>query len=414
MRITSISFRILQGAESLLSLALKLDYAFHVAGVVMEKILQIIAEETRGKSYRTSRVELDAENLFAQIEYDISTEVVLKHRGESHPPKKYLSLEDESKTFSGSEQILNYFLDGSRRVFKIDDIAYVYGSRKLIYPIVAGQVVAGCCRRTDRKLHAENFSAEIVLAVPDVTNPRSFDGGFFSALVSRINSRSKIKIAKLLPYDTSHKNAEKFEDRAVAKVMEHMHDTEKNLVAELVRHGRLDQKNYLVKDGSLEYRILPADKKKFNAKNYSFVIGVSKKFNPMLAKDSSDKTNPGLVADLPLFCRTPVTIFKRDDNFHGGNKFAVWYLRLRDKRYSDSPFDGVVKVEKILVTDAERKNEQIDSDEVNLLSAYLLNERNPVCYGTDGRWANHIYPIFLTESFIKSRFISGETFLSLF
>lgn len=380
----------------------------------MEKILQIIAEETHGKSYQTSRFELDSENLLSQIEYDSSDEIVLKRRGETRPLKEFLSLADDAKKFSGSTQILNYFLDGSRLIFKIDDIAYMNGARKMIYPIVAGQVVAGCCRRIGRQLHVENFSAEIVLAVPDVTNPRGFDGGFFPALVSRINARSKIKIAKILSYNTNHNPSEKFEDRAVAQIMKHMHDTEKNLVAELVRRGKLDQKNYLVKDGSLEYRVLSSDKKKFNAKNYSFVIGVSKRFNPMLVKDSSDKVNPGLVAELPTFCRTPVTIFQRKDNFFGGNKFAVWYLRLRNKKYSDSPFDGVVKVEKILVTDAERRNEQIDSDEVNLLSAYLLNERNPVCYGTDNRWANHIYPIFLTESFIKSRFISPETFLHLF
>ena len=103
--------------------------------------------------------------------------------------------------------------------------------------------------------------------------------------------------------------------------MEHMHDAEKNLVAELVRRGKLDQKNYLVKDGSLEYRVLPDDKK-FNAKNYSFVIGVSKKFNPARIKDSSDKLNPGLVADLPTFCRTPVTICERGD-FHGGQRMFV-------------------------------------------------------------------------------------------
>lgn len=380
----------------------------------MEKILQIIAEETHGTSYRTSRIELDAENTLAQIDYDTSSETILRQRGETHPPKKYLPLECESKKFSTGSQILNYFLDGSRRVFKIDDLAYMHGSRKMIYPVVAGQVVAGCCRRTDRKLYSENFSAEIILAVPDVTNPRSFDGGFFHALATKINARSKIKISKILPYDTSRNSAEKFEERAVAKIMEHMHDTEKNLVAELVRRGKLNQKNYLVKDGSLEYRVLATDRQKFNAKNYSFVIGVSKKFNPLLVSDSDRKINPGIVADLPPLNRTPVTIFKRGDDFHGGNKFAVWYLRLHDKKYSDSPFDGVVKVEKILVTDAERNAELIDSDEVNLLSAYLLNERNPVCYGSDNRWANHIYPIFLTESFIKSRFISAETFLNLF
>ncbi|MBR1646283.1 MAG: hypothetical protein IJ685_05850 [Selenomonadaceae bacterium] len=82
--------------------------------------------------------------------------------------------------------------------------------------------------------------------------------------------------------------------------------------------------------------------------------------------------------------------------------------------FSNSTFVGVVKVEKILVTDTEIDKNQIDSDTVNMLSACLINERNPVCYGTDSRWANHIYPIFLTESFIKSRSISAETFLNLF
>ena len=360
----------------------------------MEKILQFMAAETDGKSYRTSKFELEPENSSALIEYDALEENLLKHAGETHPPKKYALLADRAKQFSKAPQILNYFLDGSRRVYKVDDIGY----GKMIYPIVAGQVVAGCCRRVDKKLHAENFVAEIVLAVPDLTNP---DGhkGFFPALVDKINARSQIKVSKILPYDTNRKLPEKFEDRAVAKIMEHMHDTEKNLVA--------------VKDGSLEYRVLKGDKK-FNAKNYNFVVGVSKKFNPVLAKDTAGKINPGLIAELPPLSRTPVTIFEREDNFHGGIKFAVWYLRLRDKKFSESPFDGVVKVEKILVTDAEIRTEKIDSDEVNLLSAYLLNERNPVCYGADNRWANHIYPIFLTESFVKSRFISAETFLNLF
>ena len=381
----------------------------------MRNILQFIAAKTYGESYRTSKVELEVESFAAQIDYDTPAEVILKHRGETCPPKNFLSLETEAENFSSAAQILNYFLDGSRCVFKVDDIAYRTGGRKMIYPIVAGQVVAGCCRRVEKKLRAENFTAELVLALPDITN---FDGheGFFPVLAAQIREQLTYKNfpIKILPYNTDRRLAEKFEDRAVAKIMEHMHDAEKNLVAELVRRGKLDQKNYLVKDGSLEYRVLPSDKKKFNAKNYSFVIGVSKKFNPLLAQDANGKSNPGLVADLPTFCRTPVTIYERQDNFHGGNKFAVWYLRLRDKKFSDSPFDGVVKIEKILVTDKEIRTEKIDSDEVNLLSAYLLNERNPVCYGADSRWANHIYPIFLTESFIKSRFISAEAFLNLF
>ena len=46
--------------------------------------------------------------------------------------------------------------------------------------------------------------------------------------------------------------------------------------------------------------------------------------------------------------------------------------------------------------------------------AHLMNERNPVCYGTDGRWANHIYPIYLTERYIKSQYLSSNLFLELF
>lgn len=38
--------------------------------------------------------------------------------------------------------------------------------------------------------------------------------------------------------------------------MPHIHNAEINLVAELVKRGKPDQKNFLVKDSSLEYRVL--------------------------------------------------------------------------------------------------------------------------------------------------------------
>lgn len=161
-----------------------------------KKILNIFAEATYGESYRTSKIELDAETSSAQIEYDAPEEILLRHAGETHPPKPYQSLVAQAKNISGSAQILNYFLDGSRHVYKVDDIAYLRGSRKMIYPIVAGQVVTGCCRRVDKRLHEEKFSAEVVLAVPDVTNPRGFDGGFFPALVKNINEHARIPVDK--------------------------------------------------------------------------------------------------------------------------------------------------------------------------------------------------------------------------
>lgn len=41
-----------------------------------------------------------------------------------------------------------YFLDGSRHTYKVDDIAI--GNK--IFPIVAGQIVVGCCYRPNRDI----------------------------------------------------------------------------------------------------------------------------------------------------------------------------------------------------------------------------------------------------------------------
>ena len=85
---------------------------------------------------------------------------------------------------------------------------------------------------------------------------------------------------------------------------------------------------------------------------------------------------------------------------------------MRDKRKTLTPFDGVVKVEKILMDEEIKYG--IDSDTIDLISANILNERNPTCYGTDKRWANHLYPVYLTETFVKSNYINATTFLHLF
>jgi len=76
-------------------------------------------------------------------------------------------------------------------------------------------------------------------------------------------------------------------------------------------------------------------------------------------------------------------------------------------------FDGIVKVEKMLIT-REEEEKGIDSELVDVLSSNIINERNPVCYGSDLRWANHLYPMYLTETYVKSRYLSAESFLHLF
>ena len=94
-------------------------------------------------------------------------------------------------------------------------------------------------------------------------------------------------------------------------------------------------------------------------------------------------------------------------------KLSIWYLRLRKPRNGRGPFDGIVKVEKFLVT-SEEQDCGLKSSEIDNISAWLMNERNPVCYGKDERWANHLYPVFLTESYLKSQYMSTERFINLF
>lgn len=241
-------------------------------------------------------------------------------------------------------------------------------------------------------------------------------------MVCKINEsaemqRAHCSFSKILPYKAAKAAGNddvKYEDLGTACIQDRMIEQEKRMVAELVRDGRLGQDAILVKDGSLEYR---ADNRGGKQKalrfrnNYNWVIGVSKNFNPEVCMDVKGKPNPGFIADLPLYHRTPVAEYT--NSYLGDTKYAVWYVRIREQERTRTAFDGIVKIEKILVTEDEMEY-GIDSDFVDLLSASIVNERNPACYGSDPRWANHIYPIYLTEKFVKSRYMSADSFVNLF
>ena len=387
-----------------------------------DKIMNLLAKETGGKSYKAHKYGLDhAERPF--IDYGEDGAIIWKKTAETTPHRTYVDLTKISKKLAQrNETILSFFLDGSRRVFKVDDIAYSHsGGRSVIYPIIAGQIGVGCCRRIDKVIKPEIFKREIVLSMPDIANA---DGkpGFFPATAQKLNECSELKrlnitLSNILPYKTAKNTDKKYEDRGTACIQDRMIQREKELVAELVRAEKIGPDNYLVKDGSLEYKPSKEDKKdkkKYQTfkNNYDWVIGASKNFNPEVCLDINGKPNPGFIADLPLYHRTPVACFENPD-FLGDVQFAVWYIRLRDKKQTLTPFDGILKVEKILVTQEDVDN-GVDSDLVDYLSACLINERNPVCYGKDLRWANHIYPVYLTEQFVKSKYLSAESFLHIF
>ena len=387
----------------------------------MPKIMEIIEKETKGKSYHTYKYSYVSIGL-PSIDYDDDPNKVMKWKdsAETIQHKKPIDIKPLANQLVSNDPLIKYFLDGSRHVFKVDDIAY----NKQVFPVVAGQIGIGCCRREGTRMHKELFYQEFVIALPDKANADGWnDSAYFASKVKKVNDSQELKnlgiqFSAILPYSTSKvvTHDSKLDNLAVSKVQDYMIESEKRMVAELVKNKRLGQDSYLLKDGSLEYKVMKSGREDLRTlqkikHNYQWVIGVSKSFNPESCLDHTGKPNSNYIADLPVYHRTPVARYENRD-FLGDVQFGVWYIRLRDKRRTQTPFDGVVKVEKIMMDEEIEKG--IDSDVIDLISANIINERNPTCYGTDRRWANHLYPVFLTESYVKSKYISTELFLQLF
>ena len=130
-------------------------------------------------------------------------------------------------------------------------------------------------------------------------------------------------------------------------------------------------------------------------------------FNPDLLKDYKNQRLSKTIAQLKPFERTKVY---RYPAVNSESEFAIWYLRLRKSDFRETHFSDVIKCEMLL----DEKGGLIKTDLVDLISANLIKEAYPTCYGKDSRWANHLYPVFLTESFCKSNYISQDIILNLF
>lgn len=386
----------------------------------MNGIIETIAKQTNGVNFQSHRYCHDTTDR-AGIDYDSSNSVEWKDIGETEHHKNPIDLTSEAEKRKGLTSVFSYFLDGSRHTYKIDDISY----NKNVYPIVAGQIGVGCCYRSnDLTMHRNLFKREMVIILPDIAFRDPWDRDALSMdLLKQVNANSRLKRFNI-KFDSirlySRSDDIKLETKAVARVQDLMIELEKEMVAQLVAAGKLNYDHYLIKDGSLEYQKMSSktmpnaknlsDKKVAN--NYQYVIGVSKSFDPTKCFVKGGGSNSDVIAKLKPLHRTPAYIFKSTRS--GSDvRFCVWYLRLRDARYTKSVFDGVVKIEKLLIKGSEKEH-GLPSEEIDNLSAFLLNERNPVCYGSDGRWANHIYPVFLTESFVKSKYLSNELFMRLF
>ena len=390
----------------------------------MGKILDYIAKETKGKCFKSFKYCYD-NSTSPNIEYEEHEKsyINMKEYAEDVHEPNSRDMKSYAKALMQGPPLFSFFLDGSRRVYKIDDIEY----DNKVFPIVSGQIAVACCMRNmDENNTFDSFSKIVeqtypVVCLPVTANDEGVgNDAFFQNLSNKINElpimrKSDVNFCKVLFYLTKLEGKETLENKGIARIQDEMIDCEKRIVANLMSQKLLTQTSWLIKDGSIQYKPMKTgDYKEITRirNNYRHVVGVSKRFNPNLMKDNKNQSSAGMIARLPLYHRTPAFMWSPGPEW-GNVNFAIWYVRIRDRMHTDTPYSGILKIEKMLMTGKEAEL-GLSTDEVDMITANVINERNPVCYGCDARWANHLYPVYMTESYCKSRFKSDISFINLF
>ncbi len=389
----------------------------------MGRIIDFIQKEGQGKyhCYKTRKTSLDTESSDT-LSYDDKPSIQISGSqiAESNKSRVHAVAIPQKLIKACTSPIFSFFLDGSRHTYKIDDIAI----GKRIFPFLAGQIIVGCCERKDRDTFKNvAIHHKLVLSLPVDFNVDD-DDNYCRLFLEKINSQisqlpfvasSGIHFDDILLYETDalskdERGKDGLQNRGIARIQTVMTDDEQLLVSDLCKHNRLDDGHWLLKDGSLEYTPsarLRDDEWLKMRNNYQYVVGVSKQFNPDLILDFERNKLSKTIAALKPFHRTKVYRYTVDQC---QVEFAIWYLRLRDSEFRETHFSDIVKCEMIIPTEGD----VLDSDIIDVICANLIKESYPVCYGSDSRWANHLYPVFLTEKYCKSNYIDNNIILNLF
>lgn len=115
----------------------------------MSNIMDIIAKETNGKSYKTFKYTYEGSDVLS-FAYDDHQEITWERYGETVPPNGSINLKRKADSIANDKPLFGFFLDGSRHTYKVDDIAY----KNKVYPVIAGQVGVSCCQRIDKVMHS--------------------------------------------------------------------------------------------------------------------------------------------------------------------------------------------------------------------------------------------------------------------
>lgn len=139
----------------------------------MSNIMDIIAKETNGKSYKTFKYTYEGSDVLS-FAYDDHQEITWERYGETVPPNGSINLKRKADSIANDKPLFG-FLDGSRHTYKVDDIAY----KNKVYPVIAGQVGVSCCQRIDKVMHSYEFDRRLAIALPKVASQSDWNKKVF-------------------------------------------------------------------------------------------------------------------------------------------------------------------------------------------------------------------------------------------
>ncbi|EHL81111.1 hypothetical protein [Coprobacter fastidiosus] len=392
-------------------------------GLVIDYIIQ--SSDGEVKAYDSQKRFIDeAENdTFGEFDDHIN-EVTIKDKSllyaEDKPFKEsQKKIDPDLIRKKHNKSLFKYFLDGTRQVYKVGDIA-IDG---VVYPLAVGQIIVGYCGREGRDIKIGKAIRKLVLAVPVQYDTKKQGQNFFRKKCEEINKKVQVslfyqkfhmKFSDVISYgNITDKQIEmgrnKYLRLAISKIQNEMLDQERLLVEEMVLNGLVSNDDaMLIKDGSIEYKkdfTNRPDKELASAvfnQNFRDVVGVSKLFDPELLSRNEPHIGT-IIAELKPMHRTKAYRY-----IHEGKSYCVWYIRLRNTINRSNSYSDIIKVEMFMVGNKIKQSALIDS-----ISAHLINEAYPVCYGKDARWANHLYPVYVTETFCKSNFVDEKLIIKI-
>jgi hypothetical protein len=289
---------------------------------------------------------------------------------------------------AGSRHLFRYFIDGSVRSYFLGTVL----EQNRDTPILYAQIGACALRREDDgtvRVH-DLQTRHLLLAEQQQLSPQAWGS---------LQSLCPQNLVDLVDTSPNQPGAMGMDPRNRANGIARfqMRCLEGKIMGQLLPNLGDE---WLIMDGSLMFD--PIRRILLSASTQPPVLGVSKNFR----KDPQFDVGRGssavrysiyrLLAKLPHEHRT--LAFKALNG-----QVAFWYVRLRPQEAMDYPLMGVVKCELVTPSYVPPDSRLLDE-----LSSALVAERSVSPHGRDRRWHAHLYPIYLAEQAIRSRFYSHE------